>query len=201
MVAGVIRVVTGVQARWSNWESFNSAGPDRQRIYFANHNSNLDAPVIWAALPAPLRRRTRPVAAEDYWNRGPMRRLLARRVFRCVLIPRHNLSAHHHPLQTIEPALDEGCSLILFPEGTRAIDDDAGIGEFKPGLWHLARRHPELELVPVHLENLNRILPKGEFIPVPLLGAVTFGEGLHVQENETKEQFLRRARAAIEALA
>jgi 1-acyl-sn-glycerol-3-phosphate acyltransferase len=200
VIAGLIRLVTGVHARWPG------AGPDCPdgaracRIYFANHTSHLDAPVIWAALPDHLRRRTRPVAARDYWDRGAVRQYLARRVFRAVLIERRKVTADHNPLALMEDALAAGDSLILFPEGTRA-DDDGAMNDFRPGLWHLARKHPGVELVPVYLENLNRILPKGDFLLVPLLAAVTFGAPIRLGEGEDKTTFLERARRAVAELS
>ncbi len=196
MIAGLIRLATGAQARW-----IGCAPEPRQRIYFANHTSNLDGPTIWASLPLPLRRSTRPVAARDYWDAGPLRRLLANRVFHAVLIARKGFTADNNPLTDMERALAGGSSLILFPEGTRMVDEDAGMNPFKAGLWHLAKRHGEIELVPVHLENLNRVLPKGEFLPVPLLAAVTFGAPIALGEGEDKQAFLERAREAVASLA
>lgn len=101
----------------------------------------------------------------------------------------------------MESALDRGDSLIIFPEGSRLGDDDGNLGEFKPGLFHLAKRHPSVQLVPVYLENLNRILPKGEFFPAPILAAVTFGSPLKLLEGEDKKDFLVRAKQAIEELS
>ena len=46
-------------------------------------------------------------------------------------------------------------------------------------------------------ENLNRILPKGEVLPVPLISSLTFGTPMHVDTNESKEAFLERTRAAV----
>jgi 1-acyl-sn-glycerol-3-phosphate acyltransferase len=200
MIAGLIRLVTGAQARWDGVEPFPAEGPAPRRIYFANHASNLDAPVIWASLPDALRHRTRPVAARDYWEGGAVRRFLARR-FRAVLIERKKVTARSNPLEAMEAALEEGDSLIIFPEGTRADDEDGGINEFKPGLWHLARKHPDVELVPVYLENLNRILPKGDFLLVPLLAAVTFGKPVRPEEGEEKAAFLERAKHCVAELA
>jgi hypothetical protein len=71
------------------------------------------------------------------------------------------------------------------------------VAPFRSGLFHLAKRKPEAELVPAYLENLNRILPKGEVLPVPLISSLAFGEPMHVNENESKEAFLERARAAV----
>jgi len=196
MIAGLIRLVTGAQARW-----VGCAPELRARIYFANHSSNLDGPTIWASLPDQVRARTRLIAAQDYWDKGMLRRWLARTVFHAVLISREKITAANNPLKAMEAALAEGASLIIFPEGTRTVDEDAGMNPFKPGLWHLAKRHPQIELVPVHLENLNRILPKGDVLLVPLLAAVTFGTPLRLLDGEDKQAFLERARAAVAALA
>jgi 1-acyl-sn-glycerol-3-phosphate acyltransferase len=200
MIAGLVRIVTGAQARWVGVEPFTADGRAPQRIYFANHGSNLDAPVIWASLPTLLRHKTRPVAAQEYWQGTRVRRYLSERVFRCVLIERHKVSVSHNPLARMEAALADGDSLIIFPEGTRTLDGDGTMNDFKPGLWHLARKHPDVQLVPVHLENLNRILPKGDFLLIPLLAAVTFGTPIHPREDEDKHAFLARAKHCVEEL-
>ena len=196
MIAGVIRLFTGAQARW-----LGCAPEPKPRIYFANHASNLDGPVIWASLPPLLRRRTRPVAARDYWEKGRIRRFVSQRVLNAVLIDRSHIGAHNNPLTAMEAVLTAGDSLIIFPEGRRQDDEDAGLNPFKPGLWHLAKKHPQVELVPVWLENLNRILPRGELILVPLIASVTFGTPLAAAEGEDKAAFMTRAQAAVKALA
>ena len=200
MVATLIQLITGAHARWVGIDPTDESGEAPQRIYFANHGSNLDAPVIWASLPPHLRRRTRPVAAQDYWQSGAIRRYLSDQVFRSVLIERKKVTASNNPLVAMEAALDGGDSLIIFPEGTRTIDDEGAMNDFKPGLWHLARKHPSVQLVPVYLENLNRILPKGEVLLIPILAAVTFGPPIKPEEGEEKLNFLRRAKESIERL-
>jgi 1-acyl-sn-glycerol-3-phosphate acyltransferase len=194
VIAGLIRLLTGAQGQW-----IGCLPEPVQRIYFANHTSHLDFPVIWASLPDALRARTRPVAALDYWDVTRLRRYLARDVFRAVMVDREHPS-HEGTLRPLEQALEAGDSLILFPEGTRLADEDAGLAPFKSGLYHLARRYPNVEFVPVHLENLNRILPKGEYILFPLLAAVRFGTPLKPLGKETRDAFLQRARAAVAAL-
>lgn len=200
MVAALIRLVTGAHARWAGLEPARVDGSVPQRVYFANHRSHLDAPVVWASLPGPLRRLARPVAARDYWDRGPIRRWLAASVFRALLIERAKVTVSNNPLRAMEAALAAGDSLILFPEGTRAAADE-DMCDFKAGLWHLARKHPAVEFVPVHLENLNRILPKGAFLIIPVLAAVTFGPPIAPVDGEDKPAFLRRARSAVQDLA
>jgi 1-acyl-sn-glycerol-3-phosphate acyltransferase len=91
-----------------------------------------------------------------------------------------------------------GESLIIFPEGTR--NPDGEVNPFRPGLFHIAKALPEIQLVPVFIENLNRVLPKGEILPVPMLCSVTFGEPLRLAQGEMKPDFLTRARDAMLAL-
>ncbi len=190
LLVGLTRLITGVQVRWAGGEPIV-----RQRLYYANHSSHLDTMVIWSALPPALRNNTAPVAAADYWERSRLRRFLAREVFHAVLIDRGARTGAREALARISAALSQGSSLIFFPEGTRG--DGTAVGEMKPGLHHIAKNHPEVDLVPVYLQNLNRILPKGEILPVPLLGNATFGAPLPRVADESREDFLRRARAAL----
>ena len=194
-ITGVTRVLTGAR---SIWMAPPPAG--RQRVYFANHSSHGDFVLLWSSLPASERARTRPVAGADYWNGDPLRRFIGNRVFRAVLIDRNPATRHQDPIEQMLEAIDADDSLILFPEGTRNTSE-APLLPFKAGLWHVGRRRPALNLIPVWIDNLNRVMPKGERMPVPLLCTVRFGEPLHVQEGEGKDDFLARARSALLTLA
>jgi 1-acyl-sn-glycerol-3-phosphate acyltransferase len=194
-VAAFARLVTGVRGEWRGCE------PDtRPRVYFANHRSHADFVLIWTVLPSPLRRLTRPVAGADYWLRSGLRRFMGERVFRAVLIDRNPLTRDRDPIAIMAEALDEKSSLILFPEGTRNINDEPLL-PFKSGLYHLARARPHVELVPVWIENLNRVMPKGEVVPIPLLCTVTLGAPIALHAGEEKATFLDRSRNALLALA
>jgi 1-acyl-sn-glycerol-3-phosphate acyltransferase len=190
------RLVSGATVSWQC-----DPRAARQRIYFANHSSHLDFIVIWSALPPALRASVRPVAGRDYWEQGPVRQYLADRVFHAVLIERAAAGPHHDAAaaraSTLRMADEMGDrhSLIVFPEGTRGADGQ--LGPFKSGLYHLSRARPDVELVPVHLDNLNRILPKGEILPVPMLSRVVFGRPLPVGPRDEKDEFLARARDAL----
>jgi 1-acyl-sn-glycerol-3-phosphate acyltransferase len=192
-IAAAARLLTGARAHWRGCEPI-----PRQRIYFANHTSNLDIVLLWAALPPALRLRTRPVGAQDYWLGGPIREYLARQVFRAVMIERHRVTKENNPLKPMIDTLAAGDSLIIFPEGTR--HPDGQIGDFKPGIYHLAKARPDIEFVPVFIENLNRVLPKGEILPVPILCSVNFGTPVVLESGETKADFLGRTRTAVLSL-
>ena len=203
VIAAFARAISGVQVRGSDGFS-DGAG---QRIYFANHTSHLDFVVLWSVLPAEVRARTRPVAAKDYWESG-VKAYLAQNVFRAVLVQRGGAAqaaseeqvraTGRATIEQLAEALGETDSLILFPEGTRGTGES--VAPFRSGLFHLAKRKPDAELVPVYLKNLNRILPKGEVLPVPLISSLTFGAPMHLHMDESKESFLERARAAVCAL-
>jgi 1-acyl-sn-glycerol-3-phosphate acyltransferase len=193
IIAGMTNLISGASVRWVGCEP--SA---RQRIYFANHTSNLDGAVVWGSLPPETRKVVRLVAAHDYWTKNKLRYYIARKGFNAILIERKKVTASNNPLDFMLEALGTEYSLIIFPEGRR--NTAPGLAPFKSGLYHLGKRRPDIELVPVYIDNMNRILPRGEILPVPLLACIMFGTPLHVGEGESKNAFLERAQASILSL-
>ena len=194
LLVGLTKVLVGAHPRWQGAEPTNA-----QRIYFANHTSHMDTLAIWSALPPSLRATTRPVAAKDYWGKGPLRRYIATKSLNAVLIERAREGRQGDPLEPLTGPLRQGHSLILFPEGTRGADSLPRA--FKSGLFRLMQGFPTVELIPVYLENLRRVMPKGTYVPVPLVCSVRFGAPLHRVPDESKELFLERARSAVVALS
>jgi 1-acyl-sn-glycerol-3-phosphate acyltransferase len=188
------RFITAPRAIWQGIEPV-----PHQRVYFANHSSNGDFVLLWTALPAPLRRQTRPVAALDYWLKSPLRAFIGREVFNAVLIDRRPEARTEDPVTQMVAALDQSASLIIFPEGQRNSSDEPLL-PFKSGLYHLAKTRPAVDLVPVWIANLNKVMPKGEVIPVPLICTLTFGAPLHLDTDEPKDAFLARAAQSLLAL-
>ena len=201
-VVAIARILAG-----GNVRRVGFTPDERQRIYFANHTSHLDFVLVWAALPPLLRAMTRPVAAKDYWDRPGLRRYLGVKVFNAVLVDRQpsQRGAGGHageaagtpptPIDILLEGLGEKHSLIFFPEGTRG--DGTTIAPFKSGLFRIGKARPDVDLIPSYINNVNRILPKGEFVPVPMLASVSFGEPMRVGDAEEKGAFLDRARNAI----
>ncbi len=192
-IAACARVITGTQATWRG-----GAPAPGQTVFFANHTSHLDFVVLWACLPPALRAQTRPVAARDYWSSG-MRRYFAVDIFNALLVSRHGgENSARETIDQIAGEMGETYSLIIFPEGTRG--DGETVAPFKSGLYHLCMQKPGIQLVPVYLENLNRILPKGQFLPVPLISRVTFGAPSLFDPSEPKAAFCERMHDAVCAL-
>ena len=194
LLSAAVRTLVGAQPRW-----IGSKPSSALRIYYANHTSHFDTLALWCALPTKLRATTRPVAAKDYWCDGGIRSYLAQSGFNALFIDRSADRSAGDPLAPLCEALRGGQSLIIFPEGTRRAQ--ALPSPFKSGIFHLATRFPDAELVPVYLDNLYRSMPKGTFLPVPLTCSVRFGAPLERRVDEAKEVFLERARMAIVELA
>jgi 1-acyl-sn-glycerol-3-phosphate acyltransferase len=193
-LAMLARAVTGVRPIWSG-----SAPSQRQRIYFANHASHGDFILLSASLPASERARTRAVAAAGYWGKTRLRRFIAEDLLGSVLVHRAWTEPAQNPIAIMLDVLGRGDSLIIFPEGTRNMTDEPLL-RFRSGLYNLSIARPDVELVPCWIENMSRVLPKGQFLPVPLLCRVIFGAPIAVAETEDRRDFLNRAHAALLAL-
>ena len=192
LLAFIARLITGAQGHWQGCPP-----KAEQRIYFANHQSHLDWVLIWAALPHDLRATTRPIAARDYWTSSPLKQWLTTAVFHAVYVNRTRTD-DQDPLEPLAQALAGGDSLVIFPEGTRSNRGEPQA--FKSGLYHLAEQFPGVQLIPAWIDNVQRVMPKGEVVPVPILCTVTFGTPINLQPGEDKRAFLDRARAAVLAV-
>lgn len=216
---GLVRLLTGSQARW-----YGCPPKAEQRIYFANHQSHADLVLIWAALPEELRSITRPIAARDYWTKSPLRQWITSAVFNAIYVERQAPQGApsgsppaaaapgpapspealraalpaEDPLAPLVRALESGDSIIIFPEGTRGHGDEPQ--PFKSGLYRLAQMFPQVVLVPAWIHNVQRVIPKGEVVPVPILCSVTFGAPIALEPGEERRPFLDRARRAVLAL-
>ena len=186
---GLIRLLTGAQARWQGCPP-----KAEQRIYFANHQSHVDLVLMWAALPEELRSITRPIAAKDYWTKTPFKKWITTAVFNAIYVDRAK-TGEQDPLEPLIDALTSGDSVILFPEGTRGNQEEPQ--KFKSGLYNLALKFPNVVLVPAWINNVQRVMPKGEIVPVPILCSVTFGVPIALGAEEARSDFLIRARLAV----
>lgn len=181
------------------WTGYALHGKDRlpaggPAIVIANHNSHLDALMLLTLFPLARVPSIRVAAAADYFFSGKIRRFVAERFM--GLLPMHRSGRARRPLAPLAKALEDNQIVIVFPEGTRGNPD--ALEPIKPGLWHLARRFPEVPIHPVYLHGPGRSLPKGAWIPVPLFADVRVGEPFFFEAD--KELFLEGVHTRFMAL-
>ena len=169
-----VSFITGVRPKFEGDISFS---PEK-KVYFANHASHGDFVMVWISLPKKWRKLARPVAGADYWLKGKFRRFIINNVFNGLLIMRNGND----------------------PKAIN-MDDDVTLLPFKSGIYHLARENPDVQFVPIWIDNINRVLPKGKLIPVPIICEVNIGKEIQLFPGESKDDFLQRARDAMLALA
>lgn len=198
LLAYIAKILTGTQGVWVGCKP-----EPKQKVYFANHTSNLDTIIIWSALPNNLRGITRPVAAKDYWDQPGIRRHIATKELNVVFVERNKETRTEDPLNPLRRALDEGYSLIIFPEGKR--NKEVVPGEFKSGIYWLAKEYPHIDFVPVYLENVSKTFPRGAFFPLPIICKAFFGKPIpkveavleNTIEKDNVDVYLNNARNSI----
>jgi len=166
-------------------------------VMIANHTSHLDALTLLSLFPLSRLRNVRPCAAADYFESTKMVSWVSHTFLNILGIRRTNITRETHPVFLMKACLSRGESLILFPEGTRGSGEE--ISSFKTGIAHLIEEAPGIQILPVFLKNLNRSLPKGEFIPIPVFCDVRIGAPMTVQGS--RQKIVRSLEEAVKALA
>ncbi len=174
-------------------------------IFVANHRSLLDTPFIRWSADGAVRRRLVTVGGFDFFEpRGTARQrrraaLVLRFIvdgYRVWMIDRRlDGSVHLGPLAAL---LEDGWSVLLYPEGKRS--RSGRMGPMQPGAALLARR-TGARVVPIFVDGTQRILPPGVTWPRPAALRIRVGAPMRPEPLEHPEAFMRRLRAAIEALA
>jgi 1-acyl-sn-glycerol-3-phosphate acyltransferase len=166
-------------------------------ILVANHNSHLDALTLIALMGLRRLPQVQPVAAADYFLKNRMLAWFATEIIGIIPLNRQPGATRTDPLAGISAALAENRILILFPEGSRGQPEQ--LEAFKSGIAHIAKRHPEIPIVPVFLHGLGKSLPKGEGILVPFFCDVFVGTA--IPWNGSREEFMQQMEASMKALA
>ena len=182
-----LRLVIGVKFSLANFLL-----EEEQFIIVANHNSHLDTMTLLASLPASILHKVKPVAAEDYFGNTPIKRKISNYFINTLLISRKGSSGLHK----MKEALNEGYSLILFPEGSRGEPDEEQ--SLKPGIGLLLSQHPHIKYVPAYLINMGKAMPKGDLI-LPHESSLIYGQPALIQSDNVRE-ILSQIEADMKAL-
>jgi long-chain acyl-CoA synthetase len=178
-------------------------------IFAANHQSHMDAPVIMAALPARFRYRLAPAMAKEFFGahfhpgeHGRMARItnganyyLSSLFFNAFPLPQREAGARQ-TLRYIGDVLEDGFSVLIFPEGKRSESD--AIDRFRPGIGMIASRLG-VPVVPVRIEGLNRVLHPSWRMARPGRVRVAFGQPLRLT-GERYEALAKQVEDAVRAL-
>jgi 1-acyl-sn-glycerol-3-phosphate acyltransferase len=138
-------------------------------ILVANHASHMDTPVILAALPRKLRKRTAVAAAADYFYKNRLVAAAVSLVFNTVPIERRGGGLAKDGGGHLDKLLDQGWNLLLYPEGTRT--RSGGTGRVRRGAAVLAAAH-NLAIVPIRVTGTHQAMPPGRLWPKRIRGKV-----------------------------
>ncbi len=184
----ILRLIYSVFMRWAlklfigvQFEDASFLKKEKQFIIVSNHNSHLDTMALMAAVPSSQIQHVKPVAAADYFGNTPLKAKMSNYFINTLLISRSGGTA----IKQMKKALDDGYSLILFPEGTRGNPDEEQ--ELKPGVALLLSLCPHVKYVPAYMVGMGKAMPKGDGLIVPYESNLYFGKPALVQSTDVKE--------------
>ena len=194
----LVLVVLGLNVR--NHQGLPKHGP---AIVVANHNSHLDTFVLMSLFPLRLLGRLRPVAAADYFLKNPLLAWFTLNITNMIPIERSRpgkLNRDADPLQESAAALKAGDVLLVFPEGTRG--ETEALAKFKGGVARLKEQFPDVPVIPIYMQGLGRVMPRGEIALVPVVVDVFVGDPVPwVGHRPAFTQAMEQAVVALKAQA
>lgn len=196
VVGGPIRAAVALIAAPHRQGLDRLSGLDGPAIFASNHHSHLDAPLLLTSIPEPWRHRLVVAAAADYFFVNPA--VAAVSALALGAVPIDRTKVNRRSADRLAHLLDDGWSLVIFPEGGRSPD---GWGRHhRGGAAYLAARCG-VPVVPIHVEGTDRIFAKGDKVPHPGRATVTFGRPLRPHPGESTTRLAARIEAAVAAIA
>jgi 1-acyl-sn-glycerol-3-phosphate acyltransferase len=165
-------------------------------VFVANHTSHLDTPLVLCSLPDRWRRQTAVAAAADYFFDTWWRATSSSLAFNVFPIERRSGALSSTPTDLLQ----QGWSVLIFPEGTRS--PDGWVRKFKLGAAFVAAE-ARVPVVPISLRGSFAAMPRGRNWPVPGRQAVTvrFGRPVLPIEGEGARDLARRIEQAVACTA
>lgn len=192
IVRPFILFVTGVYVK-----GYEHLPLEKPCIIAANHNSHLDTLILLSLFPNSQLKRVRPVAAADYFMKNKLTAWCSKNFIGIIPLKRKITATHSHPLAEVYQALEQGESIIIFPEGSRGEPEE--LAPFKKGIAHLAKDFPQIPIVPVCIRGAGKVLPKGEALLVPFGLDVNIASPLYYTD-ESCQAFVARLEEHVKAL-
>ena len=149
---------------------------EKQFIIVANHNSHLDTMTIMASLPRNIIHKVKPVAAADHFGKTKRKEKLSNFFINTLLIQRKRdkENPENDPIHKMIKALDDGFSLIIFPEGTRGEPEVQQ--PLKPGVALVLSQRPHIKYIPAYMKGMGKAMPKDDGLIVPHNSSLVFGD-------------------------
>ena len=160
---------------------------EEQFIIVANHNSHLDTMALLASLPSKIIHKVKPVAAADYFGKTKTKERLTKYFVNALLISRKRSteSPNEDPINMMIEAIDDGFSLIIFPEGTRGEPEIQQ--PLKPGTAYVLKKRPYVKYVPVYMTGIGNAMPKDDALIVPFESTLKYGTPTLIESTETRD--------------
>ena len=176
-----LSMVIGVT--FSNNDSIRN---EKQYIIVANHNSHVDTMAILSSLPTKSLPYVHPVAAGDYFGKSSFTSLFFKVMVNTKLINREN--GGRETINSMDRMLKRGRSIIIYPEGSRG---QPGVMQgLKKGVAILLKNNPHIPYIPIYLDGLDKVMPKGDGMPIPHNSSITIGKAKRINTDQTLEQIL-----------
>ncbi|CAN5253247.1 lysophospholipid acyltransferase family protein [soil metagenome] len=171
LIRGFLKIIVGVK-----FDNARFLLDERQFIIVANHNSHLDTMAIMASLPSQIIHKVKPVAAADHFGKTRLKEKLSNYFINALLIPRKRdkENPEKDPINKMIKALDDGFSLIIFPEGTRGEPEVQQ--PLKPGIGFVLTKRPQIKYVPAYLKGMGKAMPKDDNLIIPFNSSLTYGQ-------------------------
>ncbi|MCI1675142.1 MAG: 1-acyl-sn-glycerol-3-phosphate acyltransferase [Ancrocorticia sp.] len=179
----------------------NVEGLEGPFLVIPNHQSHLDAPMVFSLLPDKLTEHLATGAAADYFYRKRFISSLTSLFFNTYPVERKGKARARRASKAAgmtRRLLEAGVPILVFPEGTRS--RDGKLGAFKPGAAALSI-HTGAPIVPVAMAGGHEAMPVGSFFPH--VGSPVFlyiGRPMYAVAGEDAERFMARVVRAIEAM-